>query len=397
MASSSNHSSQFYSSESKDGANWYAMQGIPNEGSVPSLTFFQGRFWLSWTGTDSNSTFCNCCLASDLSYDFPPIINPTQADLQAHSSPDFYLSISDSVWGGQRLGTGPMYFAVKEDKAKGTIIIHYIFLYAYQPGQTVRVLKAVVPEFDALLWDVGYHQADLEHFAVTLKPLQTSPQTFEIQNFIFEADDNQVSFPPDQVNFVGDTHAGKYTFPFSTNHRDYHSCFLPAPLCRIQPSNLYQSTDKVEIVASVALAGRGIWNRASFSRNFQIQSTDSAYLAPLEFGAFFDEDTSADQVRHPWEMPDSNWKQLGLDTTGKPINDQLWSTFQGRLGISQDTSLRGASYLDGSDLSGHDWALCKSIFAIGDFINKIPAGMLWADGPKGPGSRDWDQNAIPVD
>jgi hypothetical protein len=87
-----------------------------------------------------------------------------------------------------------MYFAVKEDKAKGTIIIHYIFLYAYQPGQTVRVLKAVVPEFDALLWDVGYHQADLEHFAVTLKPLQTSPQTFEIQNFIFEADDNQVSF-----------------------------------------------------------------------------------------------------------------------------------------------------------------------------------------------------------
>jgi hypothetical protein len=153
----------------------------------------------------------------------------------------------------------------------------------------------------------------------------------------------------------------------------------------------------VEIVASVALAGHGLWNHKAFSGNFVSLSTDNAAIATLEFGPFFDQpNIKFNDIWEPWTMPDSNWKQLGLDANGKPISDQLWSTFQGRLGISKSTSLQGASYLDGSDLSQADWGLCKSIFAIGDFINKIPAGLLSADGPKGPGSRDWDLNAIPV-
>ncbi|EXJ75330.1 uncharacterized protein A1O5_02026 [Cladophialophora psammophila CBS 110553] len=168
----------FYASQSIDGVNWINTQEIPNAGSVPSLTFFQGRFWLSWCGTDSNQSFCNCYLAADLSANIPPISNPTQADLMARSSPDYFLNVTDCVQSGQPLGDAPIYYAVQENKDKGTITILYIFLYAYQPGQTIRL-----PGFTALIWNIGYHQADVEHFYVTLKPDSSQPDGFAKQEF----------------------------------------------------------------------------------------------------------------------------------------------------------------------------------------------------------------------
>ncbi|KAE9376432.1 hypothetical protein N431DRAFT_462267 [Stipitochalara longipes BDJ] len=351
MAYSSNTSSQFYASRSTNGDFWDNTQEIPNTGSVPSLTFFQNHFWLSWTGTDSAGTLNNSYLASDLAYNFAPITNPTQGDLAAHSSPDFYLDVNSSVWNGQALGSAPMYFAIQGDSVKNTLTIHYIFLYAYQPGQTIRVKPVFGSSFDALVWKIGYHQADVEHFAV-----QLDPKTFEIQQMDFEADGNPLWYPQSGVNFVDGTHA----------------------------------------VVSVAMAGHGIWNRKAYPADFVVQDDYDEKVVDLQFGPFFNGDTTKDKMWRTWEMADSNFKQLGLDASGNPISDQIWSKFQGRLGISEYVSLDGGSYRDGSDLSSTAWGLCKSIFSIGGLLNKIPVDKLRADGPVGPGTRPWISNPIPT-
>jgi hypothetical protein len=158
----------------------------------------------------------------------------------------------------------------------------------------------------------------------------------------------------------------------------------------------FKRLTKVDIVASIALAGHGIWNRQAFTGNFVVQYDVNAAIAEIQFGPFFNSDNKYDQMWRPWEMPDSNFKQLGLDSQGQPISDQICSTFQGRLGISQATTLLGASYLDGSDLNTNDWVKTDGIFQIGDALNKIPSQYKSADGPGGPGSRDWVTNAVPI-
>ena len=232
MAFSETHSSQFWAVESiDDGVNWINAQQIPEKGTVPSLIFYQERFQLSWAGTDSNKSFCNCYLTSDLGYNFAPIAHPKQADLEAVSSDptnplsrsNFFLDVDSSVWCGLPLDQTPMYYAVQKDKDQGTITIHYIYLYAYQPGQTFRVQQDDGHRIDCLLWDIGYHQADVEHFAVVLKP-SGEPDSFTVQQFMFEADGNQKFFKPDEVDYDdGDrTHAGKYHRHVLTYYSDAH-------------------------------------------------------------------------------------------------------------------------------------------------------------------------------
>jgi hypothetical protein len=130
MAYSSNTDSQFYASESTDGVNWINTQEIPNMGSVPSLTFFENKFWLSWCGTGADKSFCNFYLAGDLGTNMTPIPKPKQSDLMAHSSPDYFLNVDVSIQGGQPLNKAPMYYAVQANQDKRTFSIHYILLYA---------------------------------------------------------------------------------------------------------------------------------------------------------------------------------------------------------------------------------------------------------------------------
>jgi hypothetical protein len=234
MAFSELHSSQFWAVESVDGGTtWINAQEIPAKGTVPSLIFYQDRFQLSWAGTDSNKSFCNCYLTSDLGYNFAPIARPTQADLEAVSSDpinplsrsNFFLDVDSSVWGGLPSEDTPMYYAVQEDK--DTITIHYIYLYAYQPGQTFRVLRDDGSRIDCLLWDLGYHQADVEHFAVVLTP-SGEPDGFTIERFIFEADGNPTPFYPDQVIYESPNHAGKYhCHVFTSYHNAHRDPFKP--------------------------------------------------------------------------------------------------------------------------------------------------------------------------
>jgi hypothetical protein len=47
--------------------------------------------------------------------------------------------------------------------------------------------------------------------------------------------------------------------------------------------------------------------------------------------------------------------RVGLDAAGKPINDQIWATFQGRMGDSYAITLKGGNDFGGKALSQFDW------------------------------------------
>ena len=165
----------------------------------------------------------------------------------------------------------------------------------------------------------------------------------------------------------------------------------------------------VDVVACVAKAGHGFWNHKTFTDHF-VELTDytvriSELGCTLMVGPFFTDPAEPGpepQTWRPWKTSSTDWRQLGLeDVDGKikPINDQLWSAFQGRLGISQETSLLGGHYIDNTNMSNGpdgDWTFVWTFFNGGKLLHKLPEGFSGADGPVGPGLRDWVTDPFPV-
>jgi hypothetical protein len=80
-----------------------------------------------------------------------------------------------------------------------------------------------------LLFFIGYHQADVEHFTVTLKPDRTQPGGYANMGFTFEADGDGVPFSPDQVHYddgPGGSHAGKCLHAYGYVHDRNHPLAL---------------------------------------------------------------------------------------------------------------------------------------------------------------------------
>jgi hypothetical protein len=110
----------------------------------------------------------------------PPLSNLTQAMLQQNSNEQFYLTVNPSQHTGQPLPTAPLYYSVQEyDDA---VEITYIILYAHQPGQTARALRAGT-EFNCMLPDLGSHQGDLERLTVTLTKGENGTYTQSLVTF----------------------------------------------------------------------------------------------------------------------------------------------------------------------------------------------------------------------
>jgi hypothetical protein len=98
-------------------------------------------------------------LASALSGDLATkndVTTPTQQDLATNTESRWYVLINQSQNNGQLVGQAPMYYAVQQGPSL-TITIHYIFLYAYQGGQTFELGGTA-----GYMWDLGMHQGDLE-------------------------------------------------------------------------------------------------------------------------------------------------------------------------------------------------------------------------------------------
>lgn len=203
-------------------------------------------------------------------------------------------------------------------------------------GQTVRALEPGA-EFNCIIFSLGEHQGDLERYMVTLD------ENYQLVSSEFEAHGNKTTWMPDQVEWEEGTHA----------------------------------------VLSIALNNHSVWNPK------QVSNPDwDVYVAgAVGIGNFFDDDSSAQWWR-PWKEG-SEFRLLGLTSDGQPVNDQVWAAFGGRLGDSYGTSLRGAVYFDGGNLSFWDWDFVKLIGWGASILNKLPTDIQNADGPRGPAARDW--------
>jgi hypothetical protein len=85
----------------------------------------------------------------------PDIVNPTQQDLHDHPDPYYHVDIDASQGVDGKLNVhAPIYYNTQH--IDGLLHIHYLFLYKFQYGQTVRATRPGA-EFDTQIWRIGPH------------------------------------------------------------------------------------------------------------------------------------------------------------------------------------------------------------------------------------------------
>lgn len=91
----------------------------------------------------------------------------------------------------------------------------------------------------------------------------------------------------------------------------------------------------------------------------------------------------------------SEFKLLGLDSSGKPVGDQLWAAFRGYLGDTKENSLTSATYFNGKKLSSLDWDYVDAVFGVASTLNLVGSQYFLGDAPRGPNAwnRTWVTNS----
>lgn len=339
---------QYYASTSTDGINWKFFQIAGQAGNVPALCTFQDRTYMIYTAPamGAQQLYVTSTHGANIT-PYAPIQNPTQSDLaNCGPDPDFWININDSQWrADNQPGPTTLYYAVQQDAAHW--YVHYIFLYAGQHGQTVRS-EFPLSQFNTQLWSVGEHPGDLERFMIKLQKGPGGTSVAGIEGVEYEAHGNVKVYNPNQVEWIDTTHA--MVSIGLNNHSTWNEKIEGSPVA-----------DEGGNIPSVALIG-----------NF--------------FGNSFGDGSI---MWYPYSQKGTAFIQLGLDAAGKPINDQIWATFKGRMGDSYATGLNGASYFSGGGLSTFNWGYVSAIWEIATSKGLIGDGLLFADGPRGPGDRAW--------
>ena len=259
--------------------------------------------------------------------------DPTQATLQQYHMPNYYVEINPSQFGGMGV-TAPIYYAVQE--YEDAVQISYLMLYAYQGGQTCRALR-VGTEFNCIVKTLGIHQGDLERVVVTLIPREEGQ--YQVLHVGYEAHGDLKYYPTQRVAWEND----HPVINIALNGHSCHNMFNEG-----ERVTEYEQPGSVAIISALSQSGT-VW-RPSTNNQF---------------------------------------KQLGLDSNGNPIGDQVWAAFQGRLGDSQDNELDSATYFDGSNLSAMDWDFVKLTDWAAKLFDKYPENIVHGNGAPGPGGRDW--------
>jgi hypothetical protein len=267
------------------------------------------------------------------------ISGPTQDDLASHRQDNYYLDIGSDAYAGQPLAQGaveaPMYVTAQE--WDDCIEITYCMLYGFQGGETCRGWM-ITGSFNCIVNDFGKHQGDLEWVSVL------------------------VSKDYSQVLAVGFEAHGDVTF------------YVPGQYL----------TEGEHPLVRVALNGHPCRNGYGKNDNDWIYT----YEIPFVFGTV-DIITKAGATWRPHLLSDGGLVLMGLDDSGKPIGDQVWAQFQGRLGKVLHNSFQGATDVDGhSDLNGDQLQCVNEVVTIGKISRLLPADE---PGPDGPGKRDFVQ------
>ncbi|KAH6638039.1 hypothetical protein C7974DRAFT_451247 [Boeremia exigua] len=347
MAYSGNHSADMYASTSTDGVNWQFFQIADQRArSWPAMFPFKDRTYMAFSGTSSaKQIWVSSCTGAKITPS-PDKANPTQQDLvNCADDPDWWIDINDDRWrADNQPAATAIYYAVQEDDSNW--YIHYIFLYAGQHGQTVRGERAGT-DFNCQLWTVGEHPGDLERFMMTISKINVG----DVVSCQFEAHGNKRDYAPGDCDWdtSDPTDTGKHA------------------------------------IVSAALNNHSCWNlKIEGDHPYEDNITGVAMIGNFLGGSYGD----GSIWWKPWQTP-AEFTQLGLDREGKPVNDQVWATFRGRMGDSYTCDLNGGTYFGGSNLSTWDWDWVKIVWAGGKILGKIKTDLQQADGPRGPGDRDW--------
>ncbi len=224
-----------------------------------------------------------------------------------------------------------MYYAVQE---YGNIArIHYVMIYAYQGGQTVRAIPLVFSGFDCIVNTIGTHQGDLEHVAVTLEKQPSG--AFSPISVLYDAHGHETIYPTQRVDWSDGTHPV------------VHSALNGHSSQNVKVVGYEVSEDRTPGAVDIKsiLGEGGVWTPSDF-------------------------------------------RLLGLDAQKQPIGSQIWAAFSGRLGDTRPNKLESATYLDGGGLSAAHWTFVKTIGWGAGLLGKLDSFKTGA-GPGGPGSRDW--------
>lgn len=248
------------------------------------------------------------------------------------------ININPNQFGGQADANGnwnaPMYVCPQVPSDASFVDLNYIFLYAYNGPQSVRLYALGV--IDCSTPHFAEHQGDVESITVRVKP------DFSSVIFVrFEAHGGSTYYLPETVKFDD---SGK---------RPYVGCALNSH-------------------ASYNIAGQS----SMFTAVLDSWGEDDIGVNVVEIVDFIDPNGPQ------WNLTDpSQFILVGLQN-GVAVNNQLWAQFQGRLGGYQTNSL---GYITGAngDLSPADQITAESVAAIAVVANLIPEENLTNYGPGG--------------
>ncbi len=279
------------------------------------------------------------------------VVNPTQQDLMDHPSSDVYLEVDPSQFSGMKSNLPPMYCAVQQ-APDNNIVISYIILYAFQGGQTLHVDSTSFTHFldagdiDVIVNDYGMHVGDLERVQVVLNAAD-----YTLLSVGYEAHGDMTAYPPEQVLFE---QGSRPVVNVALNGHSAHNSHAVGLRVKDQDAKIFDVISVMDDASSGVAGQQAVWR-------------------PTEF------------------------LQLGLDAQGRPINDQVWAAYRGKLGKDQINTLHSASFFDGSGLGGLQWAYLKSLGSVLDLVTVFhPLDFVEGTASAGPGGRDWVSNALPI-
>jgi hypothetical protein len=328
------NSSDMYASTSSDGVNW-TVKPIPDQfTSVPALAVIGQQLCMVYPDSTPVSTPSGYqrqlwASVSPDGWNWQPndIANPSQQDMANNFNGQYYLAIDEAAYGGQGLAA-PMYYATQvfADYTE----ITYLLFFGFNGCQTVHIPFAG-GNYACVLYDYARHQGDLERVTIRISNDPANPQ---VQLVVTESHGDASQWTPGQVSFAAGTSSA-----IVHSSLNAHGTFIAGQ--------------------------QGPW----------ISKKD---VEVADFG---------DAIGDGGTWTPSEYRLVGLDGQGNPVNEQVWAKFCGRIGAHQDNHLTAGTDYQRNDLSGALWAYIRTCAGLADAFNLLPADATSGDGPHGLGTR----------
>ena len=277
------------------------------------------------------------------------IKNPSGADLQTHRGRGARVVVDAAHFGGQPLADqqvrAPMYVSVQVAPDKQSLDLNYLFLYAFNGAQTVRV-RVPGGDYNCVLPHIAEHGGDIECITVRVA-----------------ADFSRVHF----VRTEAHGHSHFFTRPaeeveFENGHPLIYSAYSSHGSYNVSgnPSDSW------------------ITDRRASALGFGVDFIDVVSRQGPRWQPFATNDTGQ-------AVPNGQLRFVGVQA-GQPLGDQVWAAFAGQIGEPGRKTFVGATAVGGGPLSAaqRSWAnwLTKAVVGTGA-VN----GRLQTDGIPGLGER----------